>query len=417
MQTTCGETVGPAPSASSGVWVENKDFLDTLSYDRLRRVREVVGASQRVPEGRCQWPMEEMKLLEMAPELRQLATWCLELGAGHEPTTEDGGTGSEPEQVEGEDEGDGENEEQCLMMRGAAGGGRGGGVPPWRQKHGEDQSQEHRRRAAPRKVQQGKTKRPVQKARPKPRTSSGAKSASRLAATSEGAFMPLEPSISSTTRWWQQTLAYVDEDEEPGTREGLSRAQLRQVEEMLEGLTPQGRANMQAGVLAYLSMVLGDLAVLTREAVCQPVMEAGTMAEGQRESVLRDSDGREVGADEVLVAVAEEEAFDEDGEDTSGERTDNEDHSEDDDNLLMMQVTTAGKASSGPFGPLMEMFVNGLAKYTELERRTVCRRMLVHLRHNFPEPNASSTGTSGCWKRRWWYMRFRARKAPQLLRR
>ena len=114
LQETCGRSAGAPPSREHEGWQEHSTFLDTLRYDRMRRLRELVSGSQRIASVDGRWPARESELLDVAPEFRELATWCLCLRENSDDAT------SEPSQERPEDSQalpDGvENEESTLMM-------------------------------------------------------------------------------------------------------------------------------------------------------------------------------------------------------------------------------------------------------------------------------------------------------------
>ena len=81
--------------------------------------------------------------------------------------------------------------------------------------------------------------------------------------------VPQQPSLGNAPLWWQHVLGFEYGDVTTTESGGLTDAQMDEARAMLSGLNSRGLANMQAGLLAYMGMVMCDLADLTRQAVCR----------------------------------------------------------------------------------------------------------------------------------------------------
>ena len=165
LQESCGRSAGEPPSGEHTGWQEHSTFLDTLRYDRMRRLRELVSGSQRIASVEGRWLAGESQLLDLAPEFRELATWCLRLGEHSEDAASEASQG-QPGDVQELPDGV-ENEESTLMMTsswydsgGGSGGRRGKKLPPWRRTPSSASSRESARRRH--------KKRKVAKAKPRP---------------------------------------------------------------------------------------------------------------------------------------------------------------------------------------------------------------------------------------------------------
>ena len=175
--------------------------------------------------------------------------------------------------------------------------------------------------------------------------------------------------------WWQHVLGYEYGDNINQTREGLSEAQYDEVQAMIRNLDYDGRCNMQVGLIPYIGMVLGDLAVLFREAA---------MANTER----RPAEERTVPDDEVLVEVHTDEDTEAEEHRDRGERHRRRQHrrSTVTEETSLMQTSIGGKTphrdgdTSQVFGMLLETFTAALHKYHEVERRRISAWLLGHLR-------------------------------------
>ena len=72
LQETCGRSAGQAPPPDHEAWKEHQAFLDTLRFDRMRRVRDMTSGAQRIPRRRIRGPRERVKSLRKP---RSLGSW------------------------------------------------------------------------------------------------------------------------------------------------------------------------------------------------------------------------------------------------------------------------------------------------------------------------------------------------------
>ena len=146
-------------------------------------------------------------------------------------------------------------------------------------------------------------------------------------------------------------------------RNGLTGAQYQRVGEMMAALNQQGRNNMLVGLMAYMADVMGDIAVLARDHLCE---EDRSSASGVRREG-RDRTPRRTGpADDEIMIEVEEEDPEPDGEPDT-----------DDTNLLQ-----TGR-SNRVWGMLLETFAVALQKIRDEDRPHVAAEMLGWLHDEY----------------------------------
>ena len=176
---------------------------------------------------------------------------------------------------------------------------------------------------------------------------------------------------------------------EVALRDGLTGAQYQRVGEMMAALSQQGRNNMLVGLMAYMADVMGDIAVLPRDHLCE---EDRSSASGVRREG-RDRTPRPTGpADDEIMIEVEEEDPEPDGE-------------PDTDDTNLMQTGRSNRV----WGMLLETFAVALQKIRDEDRPHVAAEMLgwLHdeyggrLRRRRPEGGVVAKEQRS-WLQHWW---------------
>ena len=77
-------TITPSSSSSSGTTMPNSDFVGTLARTNVAMISDLLKQAGRVIRRPQAWPTRESQLFQLAPELRQLASWAMTLGENEE---------------------------------------------------------------------------------------------------------------------------------------------------------------------------------------------------------------------------------------------------------------------------------------------------------------------------------------------